>query len=93
MVYCIRKLNWMKVPTDVKVFRNYAKYDSSKLCEELRGVAWDDQNDSSGTSIVDVNELWATFKSSFLNVSDGHAPLIQKCVRGLDTWKWMNSQS
>lgn len=92
MVYCIRKINWMKAPPDVKVFRNYAKYDSNKFCEELRGVVWYDENDSSWTPIAGVNELWTSFKSSFLKVADRHAPLIQKRVRGLNTCKWMNGQ-
>ena len=39
-VYCIRKLNWVKTPSEVKCFRNYAKYDPSKFCDDLRNVDW-----------------------------------------------------
>ena len=39
-VYCIRKLNWMKTLPEVKCVRNYAKYDPSKFCDELRNVDW-----------------------------------------------------
>ena len=40
MVFCIRKLNWMKAAPETKIFRNYAKYDPAKFCEDLRGVNW-----------------------------------------------------
>ena len=40
MVFCIRKLNWMKAAPKTKIFRNYAKYDPAKFCEDLRGVNW-----------------------------------------------------
>ena len=95
MIYCIRKLNWMKAPPEVKVFRNYAKYDPAKFCDDLRGVDWDGNVDSSGTTNehnVCVDELWSNFKSSFLTVADRHAPLIQKRVRGLDNCPWMTGQ-
>ena len=36
MVFCIRKLNWMKAAPETKIFRNYAKYDPAKFCEDLR---------------------------------------------------------
>ena len=43
MVFCIRKLNWMKAVPETKIFRNYAKYDPAKFCEDLRGVNWEQQ--------------------------------------------------
>ena len=50
MVFCIRKLNWMKAAPETKIFRNYAKYDPAKFCEDLRGVNWVDGMNSSGTN-------------------------------------------
>ena len=40
-----------------------------------------------GSSIV--NDLWTSFKGSFVSIVDKHAPLITKKVRGL-TCPWMN---
>lgn len=50
MVFCIRKLNWMKAAPETKIFRNYAKYDPAKFCEDLRSVNWVDGMNSSGTA-------------------------------------------
>ena len=92
MVYCIRKLNWMKAPPEVKVFRNYAKYDPDKFSDELKRIDWNCEQDPSGTNVsekVNVNELWTDFESKFLEVADRHAPLIQKTVRGLNSCPWI----
>ena len=70
MVFCIRKLNWMKAPPETKIFRNYAKYDPAKFCEDLRGVSWDGDQDSSGTTNVDgfcVDKLWLNFNGGTEN--------------------------
>ena len=40
-----------------------------------------------GSSVV--NDLWTSFKGSFVSIVDKHAPLITKKVRGL-TCPWMN---
>ena len=95
MVFCIRKLNWIKAAPETKIFRNYAKYDPAKFCEDLRGVNWVDSMNSSGTAnknVICVDELWLNFKSAFLKVADRHAPLIQKRVRGVDNCPWMTGQ-
>ena len=95
MVFCIRKLNWMKAAPETKIFRNYAKYDPAKFCEDLRSVNWVDGMNSSGTAnenVICVDKLWLNFKSAFLKVADCHAPLIQKRVRGVDNCPWMTGQ-
>ena len=95
MVFCVRKLNWMKAAPETKIFRNYAKYDPEKFCEDLRGVNWVDSTNSSGTAnenVVCVDKLWLNFKSAFLKVADRHAPLIQKRVRDVDNCPWMTGQ-
>ena len=95
MVFCVRKLNWMKAAPETKIFRNYAKYDPEKFCEDLRGVNWVDSTNSSGTAnenVICVDKLWLNFKSTFLKVADRHSPLIQKRVRGVDNCPWMTGQ-
>ena len=95
MVFCVRKLNWMKAAPETKIFRNYAKYDPEKFCEDLRGVNWVDSTNSSGTAnenVICVDKLWLNFKSTFLKVADRHAPHIQKRVRGVDNCPWMTGQ-
>ena len=93
--FCIRQLNWMKAAPETKLFRNYAKQDPAKFCENLRGVNWVDRMNSSGTAnenVICVDKLWLNFKSAFLKVADRHAPLIQKRVRGVDNCPWMTGQ-
>ena len=54
-VYCIRKLNWVKTPPEVKCFRNYAKYDPSKFCDDLRNVDWNaNENSHDETNVNNV---------------------------------------
>ena len=48
MVYCIRKLNWMKALPEVKDFRNYAKYNPTMFSDDLKSVDWNIDRDPSG---------------------------------------------
>ena len=93
-VYCIRKLNWVKTPPEVKCFRNYAKYDPSKFCDDLRNVDWnanENSHDETNVNNVCVDNAWSRFKAIFLQVADRHAPFIQKRVRGRDC-PWITGQ-
>lgn len=54
-VYCIRKLNWVRTPPEVKCFRNYAKYDPLKFCDDLRNVDWNaNENSHDETNVNNV---------------------------------------
>ena len=84
----------MRFPYEMKTFRNYANYDQHKFCKDLRDVDWesvvktkDSPGNVNGSSVV--NDLWTSFKGSFVSIVDKHAPLITKKVRGL-TCPWMN---
>lgn len=92
MVYCIRKRNWMKRPSETKVFRNYAKYDPVQFGQDLKNVDWNVPAGTSEEHDICVDHLWAHFKFSFLTVADRHAPLIQKRVRGYDNCPWISSK-
>ena len=89
MVYCVRKLNWKKAPTQIKSFRNYANYNSDDFCNDLEGVNWNSVSNPNGRS-GSVEALWADFKHKFVTVADHHAPIIQKRVRGIDNCPWLN---
>ena len=85
----------MKAVPETKVFRNYAKYNRAKFCEDLWGVNCDGGQDSSGTANendICVDKLWLNFKSAFLTVADCHALLIKKRVPGVDNCPWLTGQ-
>ena len=78
----------------MKTFRNYVNYEQYKFCKDLSDVDWESvvktkesSGNVNGSSIV--NDLWTSFKGSFVSIVDKHAPLITKKVRGL-TCLWMN---
>lgn len=90
LIYCVRKLNWMRFPYEMKIFRNYANYDQHKFCKDLRDVDWksvvetkDSPGNVNGSSVV--NDLWTSFKGSFVSIVDKHDPLITK--KG--TWSYL----
>ena len=86
MVYCVRKINWKKVPAQVKAFRNYVNYDHIKFYDKLKDVEFT----PSGDTFVCVNNLWHFFRSAFVSVAARHAPTIQKPVRGINNCPWIN---
>ena len=70
LTFCVRKLNWMRFPAEIKTFRNYANYNQEDFCAELFNVNWDDvlqPNDSTGNADTEaaVNDLWTNFKDCF----------------------------
>ena len=94
LVYCVRKLNWMRFPYEMKTFRNYVNYDQHKFCKDPSDVDWESvvktkesSGNVNGSSIV--NDRWTSFKGSFVSIVDKHAPLITKKARGF-TCPWIN---
>ena len=90
LVYCVRKINWKRAPSQIKTFRNYAKYDSKRFSEDLEGVDWNSALSPNGQAASGVDGLWNGFKSAFIRVADFHAPVIQKRVRGIENCPWLN---
>ena len=35
-VHCVRKLNWKRLPDQIKMLSNYAKYDPPNFCGDLK---------------------------------------------------------
>ena len=56
MIYCIRKLNWQRAPSQVKTFRNNANYNTVLFCQDLKGV-WFNTSIPSGI-VTNVDQLW-----------------------------------
>ena len=42
--------------------------------------------------MTNVDQPWHDFKSAFVSVADRHAPIIQRCVRGIDNCPWVNKE-
>ena len=96
LVYCIRKMNCKRSSGQTKSFRNYARYNSSAFCDDLRGIDWEKQINSTLPERLNVNlsvidRMWLNFKSAFISVVDRHAPVINKRVRGIDC-PWLNGE-
>jgi len=90
MIYCIRKLNWQRAPSQNKTFRNYANYNPAHFCQDLKGVRLNTYIPS--RFVTNVDQLWHDFKSAFVSVADRHAPIIQRRVRGIDNCLWLNKE-
>ena len=88
LVYCVRKLNWKRAPSQVKTFRNYAHFNVDAFRKDLKGVTWNSAPGPDGPAIVD--DLWHDFKRKFVTIADRHAPLTQRRVRGIDNCPWLN---
>ena len=89
LVYCVRKLNWKRAPSQVKTFRNYAHFNVDAFRNDLKGVNWNSAPCPGGPVIVD--KLWHDFKRGFITIADRHAPLTQRRVRGIDNCPWLNN--
>ena len=79
LVYCVRKLNWKRAPSQVKTFRNYAHFNIDAFRKDLKGVNRNSATGPNGPPIVD--DLWHDFKREFVTIADHHASLMQRRVR------------
>ena len=75
MLIAVRKINACKLPPRTIECRNYAKYNPSAFCDDLRDIPWDDV-----LKERNVNTAWSNWKELFLNVCDRHAPYKRKIV-------------
>ena len=77
MLISVRKINNLNEQPRVMKCRNYAKYDPTIFCSDLKKVPWDNV-----LSLTNVDEAWSLWKYNFTAECDKHAPLIDKKVRG-----------
>ena len=82
-----RKINACKLPPRTIECRNYAKYNPSAFCDDLRDIPWDDV-----LKERNVNTAWSNWKELFLNVCDRHAPYKRKIVRGVKC-PWLTGET
>ena len=77
MLISLREIDNLKEQPHVIKCRNYAKYDPTIFCIDLKKVPWD-----TVLSSTNVDEAWSLWKYNFTAECDKHAPLIEKKVRG-----------
>ena len=65
MLIAMRKINAYKQPLRTTECSNYAKYNTSAFCDDLRDIPWDDVMKERN-----VNTAWSNWKELFLNVFD-----------------------
>ena len=87
MLIAVRKINACKLPTSSIEWSNYAKYNPSAFCDDLRDIPWDDV-----LKERNVNTAWSNWKELFLNVCDRHAPYKRKIVRGVKC-PWLTGET
>ena len=75
MLIAVRKINACKLQPRTIERSNYAKYNPSAFCDDLRDIPWDDV-----LKERNVNTAWSNLKELFLNVCDRHAPYKRKIV-------------
>ena len=87
MLVAVRKINACKQPPRTIECRNYAKYNPSAFCDDLRDIPWDvvlkERN---------VNTALRKWKELFLNVCNRHAPYKRKIVRGVKC-PWLTGET
>lgn len=87
MTYCVRKINWKRFTPLLKTVRNYAKYEASAFCKDLKELFSADCPNTDGTT----EELWNEFKTAFNTIADTHVPYIQRKIRGINS-PWINQE-
>ena len=87
MLIAMRKINAYKQPLRATECRNYAKYNPSAFCDDLRDIPGDDVMKERN-----VNTAWSNWKELFLNVFDRHAPYKRKIVRGVK-FPWFTGET
>ena len=87
MLIAVRKINACKLSPRTIEWRNYAKYNPSAFCDDLRDIPWDDV-----LKERNVNTAWSNWKELFLNVCDRHAPYKRKIVRGVKC-PWLTGET
>ena len=54
----------------------------------LAGIDWNLNSIDGQTASVD--EPWDHFKTSFVSAANKHAPVLHKCMQGVDVCPWLN---
>lgn len=85
MVGFVRKLRRDKLPPKIIKTRNYAKYSSEQMVDEISKHNWGELY-----GMNDVNIAWSYFKTTLTALFNKHAPIIGKTVKG-QFCPWLNN--
>ena len=80
----VRKINRLKHLSRTIKCRNYTKYYHQKFRNDVSEIDW-----SLVYSSSDVNVAVSHFNSKLRELTDNHAPFIEKGVKGREC-KWLN---
>ena len=85
LVACTRKINTQKyLPRTIKC-RNYAKYDTKLLADDVRNIDWQPIYDNNS----DVNTAVIYLSKQLLQIFNTHAPVVEKPVKG-KSCEWLD---
>ena len=84
---CMRKINHQKFAPRNITCRNYSRYDPDLLNKDLEEQDWSPIYNTTNS----VDDTWRYFKDVLLNVTNKHAPFIQKQVKG-QLCPWLSSE-
>jgi len=75
LVFIVRKHGIPRGNPKVIQTRNFKRFNEQKFINDIASVHWTD------TSYKDVNEFWTSWKKSFIQVVDKHAPITRLRTR------------
>ena len=86
LIYVYRKISSHSVikGTSIITYRQFKNFNRNSCRFDILAQPWDDLK-----GVHNPNELWLKWKTLFLEVSDIHAPLRSKRVRGFKS-PWMH---
>ena len=84
LVACTRKNTQKYLPRTIKC-RNYAKYDTKLLADDVRNIDWQPIYDNNS----DVNTAVIYLSKQLLQIFNTHAPVVEKRVKG-KSCEWLD---
>ena len=84
-IYCCRKINTTKFSFRTIKCRNYCRYNSANLRNDVRDVDWTPVYNNN----IDVNSAVTYLTTKLKDIFDWHAPLIEKRIKGKPS-DWIN---
>ena len=57
LVYCVRKLDWIRAPRLTQTFRNYANYSKSEFFAKNERCYWNSDSSNLKGDLLDINDF------------------------------------
>ena len=86
MISCVRKINTIKCDPRTIERCDYKHHNHNDLCNDIKSI-----NPKPIEEVSDVNKVLEYFNAKVSEVSDRHAPSIQKKVKGRPC-KWLTRE-